>query len=258
MLILLPFRGLAHELVEIMIGLLGPKTVVINKDRFDEEYGPDDEDESAEASGEDGAGEGGGGDARAERAKAVLERKPGDWKALFGGGRNVDDMFTLGLSLSPGGGKGKPGEGKGVGVRLYCDFYNSDIVIASPVALHRASVPGGDGGGEGSGVDSDFLSSVEVCIMDRADVFLMQNWAYVPDLAAVLNTRPSGERAARADFSRVRPLFLHEQGRLFRQTLVFSAYQVRFFGIDVFVAASCFVYIRWIGCVWSTSRLLLV
>ena len=63
--------------------------------------------------------------------------------------------------------------------------------------------------------------------MDRADVFLMQNWAYVPDLAAVLNSRPTGERAARVDFSRVRPLFLHEQGRLFRQTLVFSAYQVR-------------------------------
>ena len=224
-LILLPFRGLAHELVEIMIGLLGTKTVVINKHRFDEEYGPDEEDNSDEAS-EDGEG-GGAGDARAERAKAVLERKPGDWKALFGGGRNVDDMFTLGLSLSPGGGKGKPGEGKGVGVRLYCDFYNSDIVIASPVALHRACVPGGDGGGEGSGVDSDFLSSVEICIMDRADVFLMQNWAYVPELAAVLNSRPTGERASRADFSRVRPLFLHEQGRLFRQTLVFSAYQVR-------------------------------
>ncbi|CAM9834340.1 unnamed protein product [Scytosiphon promiscuus] len=200
-LILLPFRGLAHELVEIMIGLLGPKTVTINKDRFDQ-------------------------DARAARAKAVLERKPRDWKALLGEGRNVDDMFTIGLSLSPGGGKGKPGEGKGVGVRLYCDFYNSDIIIASPVALHRASVPGEDGGdADRSGVDSDFLSSVEVCIMDRADVFLMQNWAYVPDIAEVLNSRPSGERAARADFSRVRPLFLHEQGKLFRQTLVFSAFQ---------------------------------
>lgn len=223
-LILLPFRGVAHELVEIMIGLLGPKTVVINKDRFDEEYGPDGEEDDMSAAVEGAAN----GDARLARAKAVLERKPEDWKALLGGGRNVDDMFTLGLSLSPGGGKGKPGEGKGVGVRLYCDFYNSDIIIASPVALHRACVPDRDGGGEGDGgVDADFLSSVEVCIMDRADVFLMQNWAYVPDIAEVLNARPKGERAARADFSRVRPLFLHEQGRLFRQTLVFSAFQVR-------------------------------
>ena len=96
------------------------------------------------------------------------------------------------------------------------------------MALHRASVPGdgGEADGSGSGVDSDFLSSVEVCILDRADVFLMQNWSYVPDIAEVLNSRPTGERASRADFSRVRPLFLHEQGRLFRQTLVFSAFQV--------------------------------
>lgn len=224
-LILLPFRGLAHELVETMIDLLGHKTVVINKDRFDDEYGPDDNDEEGEIEGAERDGTANGA-ARAERAKAVIDRKPEDWKALMGEGRNVDDMFTLGLSLSPGGGKGKPGEGKGVGVRLYCDFYNSDIIIASPVALHRASAPNGDGGDEASGVDSDFLSSVEVCIMDRADVFLMQNWAYVPDIAEVVNSRPTGERAARADFSRVRPFFLHEQGRLFRQTLVFSAFQV--------------------------------
>lgn len=239
-LILLPFRGLAHEVVEMMIELLGPKTVTVNKGRFDEEYGPDDHDdgeggiEGAEADGTKR------GNARAERAKTVLERKPGDWKALLGDGRNVDDMFTLGISLSPGGGKGKPGEGRGVGVRLYCDFYNSDIIVASPVALHRSSVPGDGGEGDGSGgVDSDFLSSVEVCILDRADVFLMQNWSYVPDIAEVLNSRPTGERASRADFSRVRPLFLHEQGRLFRQTLVFSAFQVGF----------AFAGLRWRGSV---------
>lgn len=212
-LILLPFRGVAYELLEIIVGLLGPKTVVINKDRFDEEYGPDDEDDPL------------GAEADKERVRAVLKRKPEDWKVLLGGGKNVDDMFTLGLSLSPGGGKGKPGEGKGVAVRLYCDFYNSDIILASPVALHRACVPGEDGVEDG--VDADFLSSIEVCVMDRADVFLMQNWAYVPDIADVLNTRPKGERAAKVDFSRVRPLFLHEQGKIFRQTLVFSAFQVR-------------------------------
>lgn len=212
-LILLPFRGVAYELLEIIVGLLGPKTVVINKDRFDNEYGPDVEDDTLAA------------EADKERVRTVLDRKPEDWKTLLGGGKNVDDMFTLGLSLSPGGGKGKSGEGKGVAVRLYCDFYNSDIILASPVALHRACVPGENGIDDG--VDADFLSSIEVCVMDRADVFLMQNWAYVPDIADVLNTRPKGERAAKVDFSRVRPLFLHEQGKLFRQTLVFSAFQVR-------------------------------
>lgn len=217
-LILLPFRALAHEVVEIMIGLLGPKTVVINKERFDDEYGPDKDGDDLGLD-EDPSGE------KAERAKTVLERKPSDWKALLGEGRNVDDMFTIGMSISPGGGKGKPGAGKGVGIRLYCDFYNSDIIIASPVALHRASVPSG-GEESNDDVDADFLSSVEVCILDRADVFLMQNWTYIPEIAEVLNARPSGDRAARVDFSRVRYSFLHDQGRLFRQTLIFSAFQV--------------------------------
>lgn len=223
-LVLLPFRALAHELVDIMVGLLGTKTVVINQDRFDEEYGPDDDDDDLGL--EEGHGD--KGKEKMERAKAVIGRKPPDWKALMGEGRNVDDMFTIGLSISPGGGKGKPGEGKGVALRLYCDFYNSDIVIASPVAMHRAAVPtpGEDGEGANDTVDGDFLSSVEVCIMDRADVFLMQNWAYVPEIAEVLNARPSGERASRVDFSRVRHAFLHDQGKLFRQTLVFSAFQV--------------------------------
>lgn len=222
-LILLPFRCLAYELVQIMIELLGPKTAVAKKARFEEEYGPEEEDTDGD----------GGGDERAERARAVRERKPDNWKALFGEGRNMDDMFTLGMSISPGGGKGKPGEGKGVGVRLYTDFYNSDIVIASPVALHRISVPTAeteDGGTAESSVDSDFLSSIEVCILDRADVFLMQNWAYVPEIAEVINARPTGDRAGRTDFSRVRSLFLHDQGRLFRQTLVFSTHQVRSVG----------------------------
>lgn len=218
-LILAPFRATAYELMELMLELLGPKTVVANRDRFDEEYGPEDEE----------VGEGEGDNERARRDKAVSERKSADWKALFGQGRNMDDMFTLGVSISPGGGKGKPGEGKGVGVRLYCDFYNSDIIIASPVALHRVAVPTAeDGDGQDpESLDSDFLSSVEVMILDRADVFLMQNWAYVPEIAEVVNARPTGETAGRVDFSRVRSLFLHDQGRLFRQTLIFSAYQVR-------------------------------
>ncbi|CAM9290976.1 unnamed protein product, partial [Sphacelaria rigidula] len=236
-LILLPFRALAYELVETMVGLLGPKTVVINRDRFDEEYGPDDsEDDDLGLGGQGPKGD----EQRVERARAVIERKPGDFKALMGEGRNVDDMFTIGLSISPGGGKGKPGEGKGVAVRLYCDFYNSDIILASPVAMHRAAVPTAEdgAGGNDDDVDADFLSSIEVCIMDRADVFLMQNWAYVPEIAEVLNARPKGERAARVDFSRVRHSFLHDQGRLFRQTLIFSAIQ-QDPNLNAFVSRHC-------------------
>lgn len=163
-LILLPFRALAYELVETMVGLLGPKTVVINRDRFDEEYGPDDSED--DDLGLDGQGPKGD-EQRVERARAVIERKPGDFKALMGEGRNVDDMFTIGLSISPGGGKGKPGEGKGVAVRLYCDFYNSDIILASPVAMHRAAVPTAEGEG--------FWGHAVRCIMESVTMFTLRS-----------------------------------------------------------------------------------
>lgn len=60
-------------------------------------------------------------------------------------------------------------------MRLYSDFAQSDIVVASPLALATflSETAGKDGGG------ADFLSSIEVAVVERADVLLMQNWAHV-------------------------------------------------------------------------------
>jgi U3 small nucleolar RNA-associated protein 25 len=93
-------------------------------------------------------------------------------------------------------------------IKLFADFLQSDIIIASPVALatklaedaaaaaERAAAgsskgpargKGGKGGqhaaaaagGSGAGGEADFLSSIEVCVVERADVMLMQNWQHV-------------------------------------------------------------------------------
>jgi U3 small nucleolar RNA-associated protein 25 len=68
-------------------------------------------------------------------------------------------------------------------------------------------------GGEGDKKeqrDYDFLSSVEVAVLDQADVFSMQNFAHVKAVFAVLNKIPY--EAHGADFSRIRsPL---QPGRL--------------------------------------------
>lgn len=61
-------------------------------------------------------------------------------------------------------------------IKLYADFLQSDIIVASPIALATklAEPPADEGGGP-----ADFLSSIEVAVIDRADVLLMQNWAHV-------------------------------------------------------------------------------
>ena len=67
------------------------------------------------------------------------------------------------------------GECRGA-VKLYSDFLQSDIVVASPIALATKL---SDEQMEEEGGPADFLSSIEIAIVDRADVLLMQNWAHV-------------------------------------------------------------------------------
>ena len=66
-------------------------------------------------------------------------------------------------------------------MRLYSDFYQSDIIVASPLGLatRLGEAPAeGDDEPSSSG-PADFLSSIEVAVVTRADVMTMQNWAHV-------------------------------------------------------------------------------
>ncbi|XP_069682639.1 U3 small nucleolar RNA-associated protein 25 homolog isoform X2 [Periplaneta americana] len=82
-------------------------------------------------------------------------RRPEDYEEMFTG--NTDDTFRIGLTVTK------------KSLRLYADFYSADIIVASPLGL-RVIV-----GAEGEeGRDFDFLASVELLVMDQADIFLMQ------------------------------------------------------------------------------------
>jgi Utp25, U3 small nucleolar RNA-associated SSU processome protein 25 len=84
---------------------------------------------------------------------------------------------------------------KNVQIKLFTDFYASDVIVASPLALATRAADGRDDG-------ADFLSSVEVALVLRADVMLMQNWAHVEAAFAQLNGMPKAQHST--DIMRVR------------------------------------------------------
>ena len=78
---------------------------------------------------------------------ARVEQKEGELTAF------ADDDFKLGIQFNPGRGKGS-GSNKGVYLRLFSDFFISDVIIASPLGLRLIiekfqSSDDGDGGEDG-------------------------------------------------------------------------------------------------------------
>ncbi|XP_018550671.1 U3 small nucleolar RNA-associated protein 25 homolog isoform X1 [Lates calcarifer] len=182
-LILVPFRGGALRVVQTFISLLETKGKKIVVSN---------KKRFKEEFGEE-----------ADEQPPSLQR-PDDYHAIFSG--NVDDHFRIGVSIVRS------------SIRLYAPFYSSDIIIASPLGLR--TVLGAEGE---SKRDFDFLSSIELLVVDQADVFLMQNWEHVLHVMKNINLQPLDSHGV--DFSRVRMWNLNNWARHYRQTLVFSSIQ---------------------------------
>lgn len=207
-LVLLPTRGVCHSFISSMLGLLGDAATVENMDRFESEYGPEEAQEDEQDV-----------DAVRRHRKKVLETKGKEWNELFGDEANNDDDFKIGLTFSPKTVKEtNSGKKSGVGVKLYSDFYKSDIIVASPVALKMAT----DGAEESEDADTDYLSSIEICFVGSSDVLLMQNWDHVNSAFECLNQQPKNNN--NTDFSRVREYLLAGQAKHWRQLIVCSKF----------------------------------
>lgn len=116
---------------------------------------------------------------------------------------NVDDCFRVGVGIAR------------KSLKLYTDFYHADILLASPLGLRMAV-----GDDEEKHHEHDFLASIEVLIMDQADVFLMQNWQHILHLFDNLHRQP--KEAHDVDLTRVRFWSLNGWAKLYRQTVVLA------------------------------------
>ena len=102
---------------------------------------------------------------------------------------NIDDCFRIGFSFSNN------------SIKLYSNFYASDIIVASPLGLKLVTA-----GKESKKHEYDFLSSLEILLVDQMDIIIQQNWEHLNSLFEGFNLIP--KETHNTDFSRVRMSFL--------------------------------------------------
>ncbi|VDO55991.1 unnamed protein product, partial [Schistosoma margrebowiei] len=186
-LILAPTKEAARRIVHTFFHLMPKGSTVSHRRRFERDFGPQP------------------GDTDKEKKKG---RKPKDYEEWFSGKLNTgnsSDNFRIGMAFSK------------KSVKLYSAFRDSDIILASPLGIKTVI----DDEVEKEADVQYIIASIELLIIDQAEMLLMQNWATVQQIVSLLNQRPTVPVFASA--ARIRLCYLAGYGKRYRQTLLFSA-----------------------------------
>ena len=114
---------------------------------------------------------------------------------------NLNDVFALGIEF------------RKKSMKLFSEFYKSDIVLASTMGLKKVI-------GEDKKYDADFLSSVELVIVDSLETINMQNIEHLQFCLEQLNLKPVEQRDA--DINRVQMHHIEKKSCEFRQLVFLS------------------------------------
>ncbi|KAG6817500.1 hypothetical protein H0H87_008126 [Tephrocybe sp. NHM501043] len=133
-------------------------------------------------------------------AEAEPGTYPPDHVETFKG--NVDDNFRIGVKLTR------------KSVKMFSEFYGCDVILASPLGLRRSIE---------KEKNADYLSSIEVLIVDQLDALSMQNWDHVKFVLSHLNKLP--KESHDTDFSRLKPWYLEGHAAYLRQSIFLAAYE---------------------------------
>ncbi|KAJ3540821.1 hypothetical protein NMY22_g4141 [Coprinellus aureogranulatus] len=115
---------------------------------------------------------------------------------------NVDDNFRLGVKMTR------------KSVRMFTEFYGCDLILASPLGLRRSIE---------KEKNADYLSSIEMLIVDQMDALMMQNWEHVKFVMAHMNKLP--KESHDTDFSRIKPWYLDGLAQYLRQSILMSSFE---------------------------------
>ncbi|KAI6032985.1 DUF1253-domain-containing protein [Pisolithus orientalis] len=125
---------------------------------------------------------------------------PDDHVEMFKG--NMDDNFRIGVKLTR------------KSIKLFAEFYGCDIIFASPLGL-RMSIE--------KEKSADFLSSIEILVMDQMNAMAMQNWDHIEHVLSHMNKFPNESHDA--DFSRIKPWYLDGYSAYLRQSILLSPFE---------------------------------